>query len=110
MEPYVVTSGCIGVLEKACVTVCPVQCIYEYEDGELHGKDADGTVVNVHEASDVINVHGAEMLYVNPDECTSCDLCLDECPVGAIMPSDAIGADQSEFRDINRFVFRHLSQ
>lgn len=109
MEPYVITSACVGVLERACVEVCPVHCIYEYEDGRLVGKDADGAVVNSHDATDVVGMYGATMLYVHPDECTACDLCLEECPVGAIVPQDTLAPDLEEFRDINRLVFPHPS-
>jgi NAD-dependent dihydropyrimidine dehydrogenase PreA subunit len=27
--PYVITEACIGVKDKSCVDVCPVDCIYE---------------------------------------------------------------------------------
>ena len=26
--PYVITEACIGTKDKACVDVCPVDCIY----------------------------------------------------------------------------------
>jgi ferredoxin len=41
--PYVVTEPCIGVKDKSCITVCPVDCIYE----------------------------GPDMVYIHPDECIS---------------------------------------
>lgn len=54
--PYVVTEACIGVVDKSCMKVCPVDCIYEGED----------------------------MVYIHPDECIDCGLCEPECPVSAI--------------------------
>jgi len=54
--PYVVTEPCIGVKDKSCMTVCPVDCIYE----------------------------GDDMVYIHPDECIDCGLCEPECPVNAI--------------------------
>ncbi|MEN3001814.1 MAG: ferredoxin, partial [Armatimonadota bacterium] len=51
--PYVICEPCIGVKDKSCVAVCPVDCIYEGED----------------------------QLYINPDECIDCGLCEPECPV-----------------------------
>jgi NAD-dependent dihydropyrimidine dehydrogenase PreA subunit len=30
--PYIITEACIGTKDKACVDVCPVDCIYEGED------------------------------------------------------------------------------
>ena len=109
-EPYVITEACIGTKDKACVDVCPVQCIYELVDGQLIGKDAqEGEIVNTHAASDVQYLHTDEMLYINPDECTSCDACLPECPVDAIYPADKVPAEQQEFIEVNKFVFADAS-
>ena len=72
--PYVITEACIDVKDKACVDVCPVDCIYE----------------------------GDEQLYIHPDECIDCGACEPECPVTAIFPEEdvpgeheAVRADQS---------------
>lgn len=54
--PHIIAEPCVGVKDKACVAVCPVDCIYEGED----------------------------MLYIHPDECIDCALCVPECPVDAI--------------------------
>jgi NAD-dependent dihydropyrimidine dehydrogenase PreA subunit len=111
-SPYVITSPCIGTTDKACVDVCPVQCIYELVDGRLVGRDSqDGDVVNEHPPHpDLQFLHGDTMLYINPDECTSCDACLPECPVDAIFPADRVPADEAEFTDLNRFIFSDISQ
>ena len=29
--PYIITEACINVKDRACVDVCPVDCIYEGE-------------------------------------------------------------------------------
>jgi len=34
--PFVIAEPCIGVKDKSCVEVCPVNCIYEGEDQFLH--------------------------------------------------------------------------
>jgi ferredoxin len=52
----VITEPCIGVKDKACVSVCPVDCIYE----------------------------GEKMLYIHPEECIDCGACIPACPVQAI--------------------------
>ncbi len=44
---YVIAEPCINVKDKACVEVCPVDCIYE----------------------------GETMLYIHPDECIDCGAC-----------------------------------
>ena len=89
-SPYVITSPCINTTDKACVDVCPVQCIYELADGRLIARDSQrGEVINEHPAhQDLQYLHADTMLYINPDECTSCDACMPECPVDAIFPAD----------------------
>lgn len=53
---FVVTAACIDKVDGACVTVCPVDCIYE----------------------------GVRSRYINPDQCIDCGACEPVCPVGAI--------------------------
>lgn len=110
-SPYVITSACIDTKDMACVDVCPVQCIYELDGDKLVSKDAvDGPVANTHPAHDELRyVHGDSILYINPDECTSCDACRPECPVDAIFPADEVPADEAEFTDIDRFVFADIT-
>src|SRR3712207_7653943 len=55
---YVITEACIGTKNTACVTVCPVDCIYDEGDHYL----------------------------INPEECIDCAMCMPECPVEAIYP------------------------
>jgi NAD-dependent dihydropyrimidine dehydrogenase PreA subunit len=93
----VITEACIGTKDRACVDVCPVQCIYEYdtEKGLLVSEDeaGSGDVANTHPpAPDAIAVFAETMLYVNADECTSCAACYepDVCPVGAIYPDERV--------------------
>jgi ferredoxin len=49
------------------------------------------------------------MLYINPDECTSCDACVTECPVDAIYPGDKVPEAQAEFTDVNRLIFADIT-
>ena len=44
---YIIAEPCIGVLDRGCVDVCPVDCIYE----------------------------GPDQLYIHPDECIDCGAC-----------------------------------
>jgi NAD-dependent dihydropyrimidine dehydrogenase PreA subunit len=78
---YVITEPCIGVKDKACVAVCPVDCI--------------------HEGSEPY-----DMLYINPDECIDCGLCEPECPVTAIFADTDVPKDQEKFIQINADFFR----
>jgi NAD-dependent dihydropyrimidine dehydrogenase PreA subunit len=74
---YIIIDTCIGVKDRACVDVCPVDCIYE----------------------------GEEMLYIHPDECIDCGACEPECPVTAIFPEEEVPADKKEWIAKNRDVF-----
>ena len=75
--PYVITEACIGVKDRGCVDVCPVDCIYE-GDGQL---------------------------YIHPDECIDCGACEPECPVNAIFPEEDVPENQRQFIAINREIF-----
>jgi NAD-dependent dihydropyrimidine dehydrogenase PreA subunit len=53
---FVIAEPCLDVVDKACVTECPVDCIYE----------------------------GERMLYIHPGECVDCGACQPVCPTEAI--------------------------
>jgi len=74
--PFIITEPCIDTTDKACVSVCPVDCIHFEE-----GKD--------------------RMLYINPTECIDCGACQPACPVTAIFPEGDVPADQARFIEIN---------
>jgi len=61
---YLITRLCIDCVDRGCVEVCPVECIYAPTDQA---------------ASDLPN-----MLFIHPTECISCGACEPECPWGAI--------------------------
>jgi ferredoxin len=73
--PYVITEACIDVKDKACVEVCPVDCI--------HGDD------------------DSPQLYINPAECIDCGACEPECPVEAIFEESSIPEEMKQFVQIN---------
>ena len=93
----IITEACIDVKDRACVDVCPVQCIYELDTakGILFSEDehGSGVIENTHQPDpDAIAVFGDTLLYVNVDECTSCTACYqpDVCPVGAIYSEEQV--------------------
>ena len=53
---HVVAEPCVNCKYTDCVEVCPVECFHEAE----------------------------RTLYIDPEECIDCALCIPECPVEAI--------------------------
>ncbi|RMH69714.1 MAG: ferredoxin family protein [Gemmatimonadetes bacterium] len=70
---YIITEPCVGVKDKACVAVCPVDCIYEIED----------------------------MLFIHTDECVDCSACEPECPVEAIFEEDEVPEKWAAYTKLN---------
>jgi ferredoxin--NADP+ reductase len=48
---------------------------------------------------------GAEMLYIDPDTCIDCGLCVDECPVQAIFPEEDLPEEWHKYIQINADYF-----
>lgn len=93
----IITEACIDVKDRACVDVCPVQCIYEYDpaDNRLFSEveAGNGVVENSHQPDgEAIGLFADSLLYVNTDECTACTACYqpDVCPVGAIYDEEHV--------------------
>jgi Fe-S-cluster-containing hydrogenase component 2 len=92
----IITEACIDTKDRACVDVCPVQCIYEYDAAKnilFSEVEAGGGIENIHAPSpEAIGIFGDTILYVNTDECTACTNCYqpDVCPVGAIYTEEGV--------------------
>ncbi len=80
---YIIAEPCIDVLDRACVEVCPVDCIAEEE-----GTD--------------------RKLYIDPDECIDCGACEPVCPVTAIFAEDAVPEDMTKYIAINYDYFKNV--
>ena len=103
----VITEACIDVKDRACVDVCLVQCIYEFNPttNVLFSEEeaGSGVIENSHTPNpEMIAVFGDSLLYVNMDECTSCTACYqpDVCPVGAIYTEEEVpdGAGKTKYQ------------
>jgi NAD-dependent dihydropyrimidine dehydrogenase PreA subunit len=74
---YVVAEPCVDVLDRSCVDVCPVDCIYE----------------------------GGRMAFIQPEECVDCGACVQVCPVEAIFHEDDLPQEWSVFTRYNAEFF-----
>jgi NAD-dependent dihydropyrimidine dehydrogenase PreA subunit len=74
---YIIASPCIDVLDRSCVEVCPVDCIYE----------------------------GSRKMYIQPDECVDCGACEPVCPVEAISYTDGVPENDHRHVADNRGFF-----
>ncbi len=91
---YVVTEPCIGTKDRSCVEVCPVDCFYNYENGELNSKASKEPA----KPGDV------GMLVIHPDECIHCGACEPECPVEAIFEDDDVPEKWAEYVQLNSSI------
>ena len=78
---YIIGEPCVAVLDRACVDVCPVDCIYEAEEHK--------------------------MLLINPEECIDCAACEPVCPVMAIFAEEDVpeGDNWEKFTELNYTYF-----
>ena len=79
---YVIAEPCIDVMDKACVDVCPVDCIHADEGAD-------------------------RMLYIEPDECIDCGACEPECPVEAIFTEEDVPDEWKEYTAVNAQWFKN---
>ncbi len=75
---HVICEPCIGVKDKACVDVCPVDCIHEGED----------------------------QLFIDPEECIDCQQCVPACPVEAIFAEDEVPEKWTSYTQKNAEFFK----
>jgi ferredoxin len=68
---FVITEPCIGAMERACVDVCPVDCIQGGAD--------------------------EEQMYIDPLACTDCAACEPACPMSAIFAEAEVPAKWNSF-------------
>ena len=74
---YIIAEPCIDVLDRGCVDVCPVDCIYD----------------------------GPDQLYIHPEECIDCGACEPECPVTAIFAEEDVPEKWASYTKKNYVYF-----
>ncbi|MCA1587207.1 MAG: 4Fe-4S binding protein [Chloroflexi bacterium] len=77
---YVIGEPCTDVMDRSCMEECPADAIYE----------------------------GNRQLFIHPDECIECGLCLQVCPSGAIKASGSLPPAWEPYRIAADEVFRRL--
>ncbi len=73
---FVITEPCVGEKNRACIDVCPADCIKTSDDDE--------------------------QAYIDPEECIDCGACESACPVKAIFAEDAVPAEWLRYIELNR--------
>lgn len=75
---FVITEACVDIMDRTCITVCPVNCI----------------------------VPGERMLYINPQSCIDCGACEPACPQEAIVMDEGRPGAPETYRTINAEFFK----
>ena len=81
---FVIGSACIDVMDKSCIEVCPVDCIYADDEDR--------------------------MCFVEPVECIDCGVCEAACPVGAIFRDTDLPSEQSAYLPLNALWFENKDE
>ena len=80
---YIIGAPCVDVLDRACLDVCPVDCIHESEEHK--------------------------MMLIDPEECIDCAACEPVCPVMAIFAEDDV-PDDPEWEKYTKLNYSYFGQ
>jgi NAD-dependent dihydropyrimidine dehydrogenase PreA subunit len=83
---HIIAEPCVGVKDTACVKVCPVDCI--------------------HPTKEEAKFETETMLYIHPDDCIDCGLCVEECPVKAIFTPQNLPPEWESFVEKNADYYK----
>ncbi len=89
---FIIGNKCVGCIDGACLTVCPVDCI----NGPIHIDDAGVSVSKLSNEEKI-----GKQLYINPDECILCGACVPECRVDAIYRDESEAIEMNDEESIN---------
>ena len=87
---YIITRLCVDCIDKGCVEVCPVECIYEPKEPSTPERP--------------------NMLYIHPTECISCGACEPECPWQAIFEDREVPGVFAADQELNALTEESPSQ
>lgn len=121
---YIIAEPCIDVKDRSCVSVCPVDCIYEadVEKGTLGvptesmGSGVKDLIVFradslIHNLAETFKTDpekkdkASRQLFIHPEECIDCGACEPECPVEAIFAEEDVPEEWKNFIGLNAQVF-----
>ena len=90
---YIIGKACIGCVDTACVSVCPVDCI----NGPINvtGMGRELFTMTDDDKKD-------KQLFINPDVCIDCGACVPECPVDAIYPTEEDAIREGDLISVNK--------
>jgi ferredoxin len=83
---YIIAEPCVGVKDTACIAVCPVDCIHPTKT------EADFAT--------------ADQLFIDPEACIDCNMCVDECPVDAIFRDEDLPKEWASFVQKNADYYK----
>jgi ferredoxin len=87
---YVIAEPCTNVKDTACVDVCPVDAI--------------------HPGNNDPNAAATQQLYIDPENCICCAICVPACPVSAIYAEEDLPEKWKHYIEVNRGWFVADSQ
>jgi NAD-dependent dihydropyrimidine dehydrogenase PreA subunit len=92
----VITEPCVAVCDTACVDACPVDCI--------HGPLALEEIRVIPRECRSEELAGVQM-FVNPEECIGCWMCIPACPVNAIFEDSEVPEQWQHYVAANAAFF-----
>jgi len=92
---FIISEVGIRTCDRACVDVCPVDCIHGPIDKDGLGAEVPG-----------LDTLDGKQLYIDPEECIDCGACEPECPVEAIFEEDMLPTEWTKYIDINANFFQ----
>ncbi len=84
---HVITPACAELdHDPACITACPTDSIHPTPSEAAYETEPQ--------------------LYINPESCIDCGVCVSECPAKAISSADDLPADQQGAVDSNAAYYK----